>query len=214
MTDGVRRLNCSEILQHQFWGIHIFSDIIYQQICTHTIQSASTLQPLTGKVKNTDQFVPMQCASGKPMVLAIMWMQLWHAEQVQTPHGNGIPRWHCPHAGQCAVPHHTAKTAQEWPKKWNINLTVLTRPPASADPNLIKHSWDMQDQVQSMDPASQLTGLGRFTANALNCRQNRPPLKGPVSVSWGVRAESNSQWGLYVWNLFQNVQQMFVRIEI
>lgn len=112
------------------------------------------------------------------------------------------------------VPHHTAKTAQEWPKKWNINLTVLTRPPASADPNLIKHSWDMQDQVQSMDPASQLTGLGRFTANALNCRQNGPPLKGPVSVSWGVRAESNSQWGLYVWNLFQNVQQMFVRIEI
>lgn len=105
MTDGVRRLNCSEILQHQFWGIHIFSDIIYQQICTHTIQSASTLQPLTGKVKNTDQFVPMQCASGKPMVLAIMWMQLWHAEQVQTPHGNGIPRWHCPHAGQCATPH-------------------------------------------------------------------------------------------------------------
>ena len=41
----------------------------------------------------------------KPMVQAIMWMQLWHAGQVQTPHGNGITRWQCPNAGQCATPH-------------------------------------------------------------------------------------------------------------
>lgn len=55
--------------------------IIYKCILQ---RSATTLQPLSGKVINCGHFFTMQCASGKAWVLEYMWMPLWHTLPTQT----------------------------------------------------------------------------------------------------------------------------------
>lgn len=76
-------------------------------------------------------------------------------------------------AGQCDPS--TAKTAQDWPKKWDIVLKVLTQSPNYPDPDLIKDLWDVPGQIRSMEFLLHNPYVGSIHSQSPDTRHYRTP---------------------------------------
>ena len=71
-------MNMSDI--HREWFVVTLNSMslkgLNKHIHSHIHRSTTTLTPLTGEVINTDHLITLQCVTGKPWILAFMWMPL------------------------------------------------------------------------------------------------------------------------------------------